>query len=127
MLESSRLLRGRRRLERDLIGVVEESVELIEIALRERIVLVCVAFRAAHGQSQKGGRHRVHAIDDALDTELLRIVAPLGIEERVAMKAGGRLLRRGCVDRKSTRLNSSHLGISYAVFCLKKKNKTVHT
>src|SRR5205814_8886437 len=25
------------------------------------------------------------------------------------------------VDRKSTRLNSSHLGISYAVFCLKKK------
>src|SRR5262245_64118943 len=27
------------------------------------------------------------------------------------------------VDRKSTRLNSSHLGISYAVFCLKKKNQ----
>src|SRR5262245_2992583 len=27
----------------------------------------------------------------------------------------------GCEDRKSTRLNSSHLGISYAVFCLKKK------
>src|SRR5258705_7172460 len=28
-------------------------------------------------------------------------------------------------DRKSTRLNSSHLGISYAVFCLKKKNTLV--
>src|SRR3712207_7744357 len=27
-------------------------------------------------------------------------------------------------DRKSTRLNSSHANISYAVFCLKKKNKT---
>src|SRR5690242_17908616 len=27
-------------------------------------------------------------------------------------------------DRKSTRLNSSHMSISYAVFCLKKKNKT---
>src|SRR5688500_19728613 len=27
-----------------------------------------------------------------------------------------------CQDRKSTRLNSSHLVISYAVFCLKKKN-----
>src|SRR5438045_6625135 len=27
-------------------------------------------------------------------------------------------------DRKSTRLNSSHLGISYAVFCLKKKTNT---
>src|SRR5256885_8788144 len=31
--------------------------------------------------------------------------------------------RRGAADRKSTRLNSSHLVISYAVFCLKKKNK----
>src|SRR5256885_16642908 len=30
-------------------------------------------------------------------------------------------------DRKSTRLNSSHLVISYAVFCLKKKNKTKYT
>src|SRR5258705_3223111 len=29
-------------------------------------------------------------------------------------------------DRKSTRLNSSHLGISYAVFCLKKKNQDNH-
>src|SRR2546429_1709332 len=28
-----------------------------------------------------------------------------------------------CVDRKSTRLNSSHGYISYAVFCLKKKNQ----
>src|SRR5690606_39817488 len=30
--------------------------------------------------------------------------------------------RRGHGDRKSTRLNSSHVKISYAVFCLKKKN-----
>src|SRR6266487_4488150 len=30
---------------------------------------------------------------------------------------------RCCRDRKSTRLNSSHPSISYAVFCLKKKNK----
>src|SRR5438045_5485750 len=29
-------------------------------------------------------------------------------------------------DRKSTRLNSSHLGISYAVFCLKKKKKKMY-
>src|SRR5438477_5863547 len=28
-------------------------------------------------------------------------------------------------DRKSTRLNSSHMSISYAVFCLKKKKKTI--
>src|SRR5690606_39283600 len=30
---------------------------------------------------------------------------------------------QGCGDRKSTRLNSSHVKISYAVFCLKKKKK----
>src|SRR5437899_11573190 len=33
--------------------------------------------------------------------------------------------RSGYSDRKSTRLNSSHLGISYAVFCLKKKKKQI--
>src|SRR6266566_8668566 len=31
------------------------------------------------------------------------------------------------LDRKSTRLNSSHLVISYAVFCLKKKKKKTHS
>src|SRR3712207_7632494 len=38
-------------------------------------------------------------------------------------RGGDRGLRRG--DRKSTRLNSSHANISYAVFCLKKKNTTL--
>src|SRR5438094_6074579 len=38
---------------------------------------------------------------------------------------GGGLSAR--VDRKSTRLNSSHRTISYAVFCLKKKNKQQST
>src|SRR5436305_11146480 len=41
--------------------------------------------------------------------------------------AGAVVLRHLCrrpVDRKSTRLNSSHVRISYAVFCLKKKKKT---
>src|SRR2546430_8314188 len=37
--------------------------------------------------------------------------------------AGMRLPARARIDRKSTRLNSSHSQISYAVFCLKKKNK----
>src|SRR3712207_6963595 len=35
--------------------------------------------------------------------------------------------RGPCQDRKSTRLNSSHANISYAVFCLKKKKNTCHT
>src|SRR5688572_31773104 len=35
-------------------------------------------------------------------------------------------LRASTIDRKSTRLNSSHSQISYAVFCLKKKTTTIH-
>src|SRR5258705_8080582 len=46
----------------------------------------------------------------------------------ITIKLGGKTLallskRYYQTDRKSTRLNSSHLGISYAVFCLKKKKE----
>src|SRR3712207_7453898 len=37
-------------------------------------------------------------------------------------RRGLRVALRSALDRKSTRLNSSHANISYAVFCLKKKN-----
>src|SRR5256885_7242463 len=40
-------------------------------------------------------------------------------------KTSGRSRTLAAADRKSTRLNSSHLVISYAVFCLKKKNNDV--
>src|SRR5690625_4591937 len=50
-----------------------------------------------------------------------------GEEVRVDVGLGhgcdGHPVLRGQIDRKSTRLNSSHVAISYAVFCLKKKNK----
>src|ERR1039457_7503845 len=42
------------------------------------------------------------------------------------LREARRLNRRIEVDRKSTRLNSSHLVISYAVFCLKKKTQHKH-
>src|SRR5207249_11288470 len=47
--------------------------------------------------------------------------------QRHRQNASGRLQTRTAgfgQDRKSTRLNSSHVSISYAVFCLKKKKKT---
>src|SRR5256885_11973734 len=40
-----------------------------------------------------------------------------------APNAGQEIVERAVEDRKSTRLNSSHLVISYAVFCLKKKTR----
>src|SRR3712207_8759357 len=46
--------------------------------------------------------------------------------ERLRRPCGGRLQPRpgpAALDRKSTRLNSSHANISYAVFCLKKKDR----
>src|SRR3712207_8604161 len=42
------------------------------------------------------------------------------------MSHGWQYLAIFLVDRKSTRLNSSHANISYAVFCLKKKKKLIH-
>src|SRR3712207_8558007 len=42
---------------------------------------------------------------------------------KFAEKMAAQVVGRGTEDRKSTRLNSSHANISYAVFCLKKKNQ----
>src|SRR2546430_14767315 len=59
------------------------------------------------------------SLHDALPISIERSGANAGVATRFAAKAGG---PNG--DRKSTRLNSSHSQISYAVFCLKKKKKS---
>src|SRR3712207_7036910 len=60
----------------------------------------------------------------ALDlvAERARLAHEPWIGQRLTNAAARRLLRPR-EDRKSTRLNSSHANISYAVFCLKKKTK----
>src|SRR5699024_11915104 len=52
--------------------------------------------------------------------DLLRAAAG-GVEPQRVLPAAAGGARTGGEDRKSTRLNSSHVSISYAVFCLKKK------
>src|SRR6266496_5769276 len=84
---------------------------------------------------------RRHAIDpfhslffffnDTATTEIytLSLHDALPISAERAQRLGGdghRPLGQPGGDRKSTRLNSSHVEISYAVFCLKKKKKTLH-
>src|SRR3712207_8812669 len=59
---------------------------------------------------------------DVLDREGL--LAPLDQATLDQVGAQYRPATGNWTDRKSTRLNSSHANISYAVFCLKKKNKT---
>src|SRR5258708_24999770 len=79
----------------------------------------------------------VRALADAPIDDVLHLWTGLGYYARarnmhrsavmVRDEFGGEFPDR-CIlrDRKSTRLNSSHQIISYAVFCLKKKNKTRH-
>src|SRR3712207_7025915 len=69
-----------------------------------------------------------HLVDGLLDAALQseRVGACSDVLEALADDRLGEDRRRGgAVDRKSTRLNSSHANISYAVFCLKKKNNYI--
>src|SRR2546422_3106553 len=67
----------------------------------------------------------VHQTGGALPGAFPRILGHEPVGEIVAIGLG--VTTRKVGDRKSTRLNSSHGYISYAVFCLKKKKKTNHT
>src|SRR3712207_7883770 len=59
--------------------------------------------------------------DDMAHRYDVKVVADLDPDAHVEADHRDALLRIMAEDRKSTRLNSSHANISYAVFCLKKK------
>src|SRR5256885_5295816 len=76
-------------------------------------------FRSRHRRRRRGNPPRGEAWPPGHGAVVL-----LGHGAHVAPGLGTALAgRERGGDRKSTRLNSSHLVISYAVFCLKKKNK----
>src|SRR5438034_3688270 len=92
------------------------------------------SFRTRLGFALQGLAHGVRA-ERSLQAQLLAFaaaLAALGILRPGALWWALVLLASAAViaaeDRKSTRLNSSHTAISYAVFCLKKKkqSKTQH-
>src|SRR3712207_6865205 len=69
----------------------------------------------------RSGQQQAELVLGVVDLDRAALVGPEAGREgagRVAVPLGG-----GDADRKSTRLNSSHANISYAVFCLKKKKK----
>src|SRR3712207_6960678 len=69
-----------------------------------------------------------HAAALQLSGGRLPIVDLAVVDDRdVARLVAHRLIGLGARDRKSTRLNSSHANISYAVFCLKKKKNITST
>src|SRR2546426_8399930 len=61
------------------------------------------------------------------DLKANEIVSEIFLPPAKGVRAANYEVRQKASDRKSTRLNSSHLVISYAVFCLKKKNETRQT
>src|SRR5690625_6113983 len=71
-------------------------------------------------------------IDAVLGAVVLQFIAALiGLALLIYMKINGSHIFStpkgiGLADRKSTRLNSSHVAISYAVFCLKKKKNILY-
>src|SRR5690242_7102767 len=64
---------------------------------------------------------------EGLERWMPTIKAPFPLGAAVVARLSARLrISTLPEDRKSTRLNSSHMSISYAVFCLKKKKKNIH-
>src|SRR5256885_2465157 len=81
---------------------------------------------ALGGVREHGENHRaLGSLAGDLESGCKRRARGNAAENALAACEGARGLHRLRVDRKSTRLNSSHLVISYAVFCLKKKKKTI--
>src|SRR3712207_7893834 len=74
--------------------------------------------RADHGAEGRVGCERFHRRADDLEGVVVAVREGDGADEDIGAPRG--------IDRKSTRLNSSHANISYAVFCLKKKYISLH-
>src|SRR5690606_41430480 len=73
-------------------------------------------------RSAAGGRRRRDRTQDGRPDLLVELAVQRVVHVAVELHLAGGDLAEG-EDRKSTRLNSSHVKISYAVFCLKKKKK----
>src|SRR5699024_12070011 len=108
------------------------AVPLLTLAPLRFVPHPCVAHRGPHPfptrrSSDLGPRLDAHVAHGhaGLHRELGDGLAPV-LDDVPLTAAGPDLGDHGedqVLDRKSTRLNSSHVSISYAVFCLKKKNK----
>src|SRR5438067_10135890 len=77
-------------------------------------------FRSQREEREQLGRHEVVPPDLLAQRHVMWRLAELPARSHRRRRTAGRATPQ--VDRKSTRLNSSHVSISYAVFCLKKKN-----
>src|SRR5689334_17267861 len=86
-----------------------------------RIVCIDNLFTGTYGNIQPLMNHPNFRFIEHDVRDPLKVYGPVDRIYNLACPASPRHYQR---DRKSTRLNSSHSSISYAVFCLKKKKKT---
>src|SRR3712207_8428124 len=84
------------------------TTEIYTLSLHDALPISHLVGDDQHGHALAGevGHHLQHLAD------------------HLRVERGGGLVEEHDLDRKSTRLNSSHANISYAVFCLKKKKST---
>src|SRR5262245_8448605 len=112
---------------RHISAVTPEPAEIIA---RARAMIPALAQRSLEGRRWR--RIPDETIADMQRAGFFRVLQPKRwggyemdlntfYEIQLALAEGD--MSTAWIDRKSTRLNSSHLGISYAVFCLKKKKK----
>src|SRR3712207_9080073 len=91
---------------------------------RSTLFLYTTLFRSevGHGQAQRRAVDLTGAADDRLEQSGLFLV----LDQLVSIRQASAHESQRVADRKSTRLNSSHANISYAVFCLKKTIYRIH-
>src|SRR5690242_9646347 len=102
---------------------------------RELEVLGQLHAHKLRGQEQEEGRIQLPALDRGRPLQQGREIDTEDVDDLNLCLIGANGAQRFQVpfarlcseDRKSTRLNSSHMSISYAVFCLKKKKNKKHT
>src|SRR5207245_11122044 len=103
-----------------ILSPARATPALYTLSLHDALPICLVEVRPLQGSS--GGPKvvlRAHTLDAAVDPQTDWQQQPQDQEDKYWMPPEIQYLS----DRKSTRLNSSHGSISYAVFCLKKKKK----
>src|SRR5690242_21622924 len=91
-----------------------------DVAHENQAPPACVAALCARIWEYHGPQEKLRELAWDADVHIAELI------RSVATESHGQISPRSR-DRKSTRLNSSHMSISYAVFCLKKKNINRHT
>src|SRR5262245_5520 len=109
------------------VGTLFNYFPTKESILEHLVTEACTRGEAAFAAASNSGNDKSSepsSLEEDLFAHVAAILRKLKPHRKYLLAALETLLSP--LDRKSTRLNSSHLGISYAVFCLKKKKYNIY-